>query len=498
VRSRGAHGPKVLNADKYTALMERSRTASLVGMLGIAALFATLAAAKSLDDPDFFWHVKAGELIVTTASLPSVDPFSFTWAGRQWIPHEWLGEAILFLVDRAGGWTALQLVWSFLAGTLVATIGVTLVRRRVSAGSAIAALVVGGLVILPYVTLRPQIFSWLFIAVLIAILLALTPTRRWLLFAIPVLFVVWVNVHGLWTAGIGILGIYVVAALLGRTPMSRSRGALLASTAAALVALIVTPNGLDGLLYPLRYVEGGDWGLENISEWQSPNFHDVLHWPLLAMLLALALTGSGWNPGWLRIATWLGVAGALYAFRLAPVAGVLGTISIGLALDDLTGSRQRLTPPRFVNARRMAIVGALLIGALVGWASYATRPHVLNADIYPIQAVEQLQRTRPDARVFAHYGWGGYVIWALHDAGGRVFVDGRNDMYSQQILEDYSRIAAAEGDWRGLLDSYEVSAIIVPPDSYLAAALRSDPTWCSADRSPTAVLLTRGRCSSST
>jgi hypothetical protein len=78
------------------------------------------------------------------------------------------------------------------------------------------------------------------------------------------------------------------------------------------------------------------------------------------------------------------------------------------------------------------------------------------------------------------------------------FVDGRNDIYSQQILEDYSRIAAAEGDGRSLLDSYEVSAIVVPPDSYLAAALRSDPTWCSADTSPTAVLLTRGPCSSST
>jgi hypothetical protein len=474
--------------------MERSRAASVVGMLGFAALFAALASAKGMDDPDFFWHVKAGELIVTTASLPSVDPFSFTWAGRQWIPHEWLGEAILFLVDRTGGWTALQLVWSFLAGTLVATIGITLVRRRVSAGSAIAAGVVGGLVILPYVTLRPQIFSWLFIAALIAILLALTSTRRWLLLAIPVLFVVWVNVHGLWTVGIGILGIYVAATLLGRTPMSSSRGALLASSAAALVALIVTPNGLDGLLYPLRYVEGGDWGLGNISEWQSPNFHDVLHWPLLAMLLALALTSAGSNPGWLRIATWLGVAGALYAFRMAPVAGVLGTFSIGLALDDLTGWRQRLMLPKFVSARRMAIVGALLIGALVGWASYAARPHLLNADIYPIEAVDQLQRTRPDARVFAHYGWGGYVIWALHDTGGRVFVDGRNDMYSQQILEDHSRIAAAEGDWDALLDAYDVSAIVMPPDSDLIEALQSDPGWCEADVSRTAVLLLIGPC----
>ena len=82
----------------------------------------------------------------------------------------------------------------------------------------------------------------------------------------------------------------------------------------------------------------------------------------------------------------------------------------------------------------------------------------------------------------------------MYDGGGRVFVDGRNDMYSQDILEQYSQIAGAEGRWRNLLDAYEVQAIVMPPDGDLIEALSSDPSWCEADRSTTAVLLIKGPC----
>ena len=71
----------------------------------------------------------------------------------------------------------------------------------------------------------------------------------------------------------------------------------------------------------------------------------------------------------------------------------------------------------------------------------------------------------PDARVLADYGWGGYVIHELYQSGGRVFVDGRNDMYDQQVLEDYDAIKNADPGWQALADRYGVEALLLHPGS---------------------------------
>ena len=52
--------------------------------------------------------------------------------------------------------------------------------------------------------------------------------------------------------------------------------------------------------------------------------------------------------------------------------------------------------------------------------------------------------------MLADYGWGGYVIHELYQSGGRVFVDGRNDMYDQQVLDDYDPIKNADPGGRHL------------------------------------------------
>src|SRR6185437_729591 len=96
-------------------------------------------------------------------------------------------------------------------------------------------------------------------------------------------------------------------------------------------------------------------------------------------------------------------------------------------------------------------------------------------------------------RVLAEYGWGGYEIHRLYDSGGRVFVDGRNDMYSEQILNDYSHIRNADDGWQALLDRYGVQAILLPPGAPLVTAA-DDAGWCEAYRDEVAVLL-RPTCS---
>jgi hypothetical protein len=108
---------------------------------------------------------------------------------------------------------------------------------------------------------------------------------------------------------------------------------------------------------------------------------------------------------------------------------------------------------------------------------------------FPAAQISVLERQLPAANVFAEYSWGGYVEYRLHDSGGKSYIDGRNDMFDQAILEDYSAIRAADPDWDMKLREYGATAILLPPDAPLTHGPARDAGWCEASRTELAVLL---------
>jgi hypothetical protein len=110
---------------------------------------------------------------------------------------------------------------------------------------------------------------------------------------------------------------------------------------------------------------------------------------------------------------------------------------------------------------------------------------------YPVDAVDLLEREHPQVRAAVEYGWGGYVIYRLFDDGGRVFVDGRNDMYAEQILDDYTAISNGDAEWQRLADAYGVEALLFPPSQPITKGLAQAAGWCEAHRDADSVLLLR-------
>ena len=113
------------------------------------------------------------------------------------------------------------------------------------------------------------------------------------------------------------------------------------------------------------------------------------------------------------------------------------------------------------------------------------------AERFPVPAVDRLLDVQPEARVLAEYGWGGYVINRMYEAGGRVFVDGRNDMYDQQILDDYDAIKDADPGWETLADGYGVTALLLSPERTVTRGPAQDAGWCEAYRDDSQVLFLR-------
>lgn len=105
---------------------------------------------------------------------------------------------------------------------------------------------------------------------------------------------------------------------------------------------------------------------------------------------------------------------------------------------------------------------------------------------YPQQAVAYLQVEQPEGRLFNAYNWGGYLVWQLPQYP--VFVDGRTDLYGDEILGQWFQIVRGEPGWRDLLDDWQVSLVLIEPETPLARELAHEG-WLQLQKDDTSVLL---------
>jgi len=174
-------------------------------------LFGLLAmTARNALDPDLWWHLRTGQWIVETGHVPHFDPFSFTRAGHAWVSHEWLSEVVFYELWKRGGPSAL-IVFS----AIVSTAGFMLLYLRCpqSTGTrhwAAAATALGALACAPSWGTRPQMFTFI-LASLLLWLVERGEHRPKLLFWIPPLFLLWLNLH----AGFALAPALLIAYAIG-------------------------------------------------------------------------------------------------------------------------------------------------------------------------------------------------------------------------------------------------------------------------------------------
>jgi hypothetical protein len=488
---------------RLAAWLRRLPSPLAIFAAALGGVLVGITVTKGVQDPDFFWHVAAGKLIAETGRVPNTDPFSFTWNGMPWTPHEWLSELLIYCLVSGIGRIGALFAFGLFPAAIVAVQAAMLARQGVGVRAFAGPAVLIGLVVTPYVTLRPQAVSWLLLSVLLWALLSLRaehPRRALLL--IP-FFVLWANLHGVYVIGLGVVATYTLFTLLGRTPMSSQWRWMIGAAVGYLAAGMLTPAGPIGVLYPFRYIELSDWGLANIQEWQSPSFHEPAHWAFLALIVAVGLNKGRATPGWLVMLSWVGIAMGLVALRNVPVAAVfcLPTLALGVESRLRARAARKAAEPRPMPAsralgRRLMELGAAVV--VVAGAMVVLVPRGLEhsideniAERFPVPAVARLLEVEPDARVLAEYGWGGYVINRMYEAGGRVFVDGRNDMYDQQILDDYDAIKDADPGWEALANRYGVTALLLSPERTVTRGPAASAGWCEVYRDDTQVLYLR-------
>jgi hypothetical protein len=246
---------------------------------------ASVLACQELRDPDAWWHLRSGQWILENRRLPTLDPFTFASADREWIDLPWGFQVPLAMAYRLGGVAGMILLVSAVCGVTL-LIAMTARMRDWPAWVIAAAWVPALLVMSTRLPPRPEVFSLAFLAAYMAVLLR-CDRRPALAWALPAIQVLWVNSHGLFIFGPLILGAYVAdgawRTLRGRLgagePLDRPGPRWwmhvgLASVA-VVAACLVNPYGVRGALFPLELLPkiGSQGGIykANITEFYYPS-----------------------------------------------------------------------------------------------------------------------------------------------------------------------------------------------------------------------------------
>jgi hypothetical protein len=233
-----------------------------------------------------------------------------------------------------------------------------------------------------------------------------------------------------------------------------------------------------------------------IVEWFSPDFHKFRFLPFLVVfLLVLAVLSRSRARLQARVLVPLVLTTllALDAVRHIPIFVLLAipVIAAGLAASSSEVGIHTLSPRARVRPMFNGLTVVLMAGfALVRWGVLARGQATAEAQQFPERAVEALRSRDLGGEVFAYYDWGGYTIYKLYPEY-RVFVDGRADLYGDDLLQQFQTAVQLRTGWREVLDRWRVRAVLLPRHCALAQALVLDPNWHLEYRDAQALLLLR-------
>jgi len=466
-------------------------------LMAVALLGVAVTGVREVMDPDLWWHMATGRYILAQGRIPAYDVFSFTAADHRWVTHEWLSDLLLYVGSRLVGLAGLAVLFTLV---IVAAYALVWMRCRGRPVLAAFAVVLAALAASPTFGVRPQMFSLLFASLYLYILSRpdAAGTKVWWLAPLTLL---WANFHSGFVAGLAIVAVFAVGEELTWVRRGAGAGPWLAPQArqlalvwvACLACSLVTPNGVSALLFPFGTL-GSRAIQDQIQEWASPNFHQSLAWPLgaywLLLVAALGASRRRLQPAELLLLVGAGAA-AMYSIRHVQFLSLVGAPILAERMGDLWGAptgpegERPLSP---LLAKGLGAVAALLlVVAGVRVASVARRVPEVEAEIYPSAAVTYLEEHGLTGRVFNTYHWGGYLIWR----GLPVFVDGRAEVYGDEVLNEYMKAQSVAEDWEEPLRRYGVEVALIQSDSPLAVVMRESGRWQAVYRDDLATVLTR-------
>lgn len=414
--------------------------------------------------------------MIDNRTVLRIDPFSYTFAGHPWQTHEWLSEVLIAFAYVGLGWSGVALLFAaafaLTAGLLARHLG-----RTVGGVTLVVTTIVALCGTAPSLLARPHLLALPLAEIWVAGLLIARTEKRAPHWALAIIMLLWANLHGSFMLGLALL-VPFLAEVLQEKKAAQTRD-WLRFTALTILAAILTPGGISGLMFPVRLMSMP--ALYQIDEWQPLPLSGLQ--PLLfgaaAVLFVLMTRGvkvKPWRLVTVLMLAYMALAQARHAMLLAIIGPLLLAEPLAEALQEPPRNGRAATHPGLFFTFILLLVAATrLIWPLTKLENAAT----------PEAALSHVPETLRHSPVLNDYRFGGYLIFS--DVAP--FIDGRAELYGQTFMNQYMRIADGDaGAVKTALTRYHIRWTLLAPTSPAAAVMDHQPGWKRIYADPVAVV----------
>ena len=491
--------PTALGADPAAIEARRARLAFCLAAAAILTVLFLGLASAFLKDPDNWWHVKVGMDLLATRTFPTVDIYSYTFAGHPWIAKEWLGQVLLALAYLTGGWNGVALL-TVAAIVLAAFLLSWHLSDALKPIVAIGATFIVVFLVGPIFNARPHIFTLPIIIVWSAWLFRAARSQEapplWLL----LLLCLWANLHATFTFG------FIIAAFAGLDLLSRIRlsnprllGKWIAFGLLCPLVTLLNPYGIKAILATFTVAYGNE-AVPFITEWQPFNASDDPFQEAILLLAIFGLLVSGLRIGWAKALFVLFTLHiylihtrfAYLFFLLVPLVVAQEIAEQYPSLSARTWVRAPRDGPERLFARHVypltGAIAALLIGAAaIFMTAYPVEPGPKTSAEGALAFAEE---NHLSGNVFNSYDFGGTLIFH----GIKTYIDGRTD---QLFLDGFTttneatRKSGGKPILEGQLKKYAVDWALLATEDQRIPFFNELANWTRVYADEDAVIYTR-------
>ncbi|MDF1581254.1 MAG: tetratricopeptide repeat protein [Desulfuromonadales bacterium] len=461
---------------------ENHRFFLLAYWLFTAALlvFLALYAFRPIADPDFWWHLKSGEVMWLNKGLLHHDPFTYTADSTVTLREKlilqgyWLWQLPAYGLYRLAQFNGI-FVLNF--ATLLAMAGVVGWQLRQRGVSLIVAapLLTLTFVLLSYIypMERPQVVSFLCAAILLSLLSRVQEGEK-LGWPLPLTMLLWANMHGAFIVGAFLITLFAAGALFQYRNERNTLRHIILWTALALLASLLNPNGIGTYHAAIKFYNAPL--MSAVREYQSTltvfNEGDS-HYAILWLLIGLYGVGKllsrrfYWPEIFIALfLAWFSVVHvrnvAFFSLALLPATGA----DLHHWLNRLSNNSEKTHLWRVLLA--LAVLGSVAgLGIRGGELKQEKALQGVVSSWFPTAAVDFIERSSLRGNMLNNYDFGGYLLWRFYPER-KVFIDGRG--MKPEIYEDWKAISSASLDdgsagkkeYEELLDQYEIDFVVQP------------------------------------
>jgi hypothetical protein len=397
-------------------------------------------------------------------TLLFTETFSYTAPGDFWSNHEWLSELLFYGLYRAGGLPLLVgaaaltvtlawwITWSLMEGP---------VKRRVLL-SAVAMPAYAAAW-----TVRPQVFTLLLLAIVAWCM------RRRRFWCLPLIFLIWANLHGAFVLGLIVLAVASIAIV------SKDRSGLIPLSLTLLLsalATLINPLGITlWTAIPKAIAKGVSIG---IREWRPARLlapEDLPFWILATVLIGLVIRQgkrSRTDTEWTLLAPAVVLMlGAVQHGRNISAFLLFGVPAIAALLNFENQPLVRTIMPRREHHRLNALVLTGFILMMACGVTYAWTIPIGRLQWRPLSSGAIAAIAACPDRIYNRFDDGGYLLWFAPNR--RVFIDNRQEPYPLELMQRHIRDESS-GNYAEVFKRYDVRCAFLPVVSPTASRLRTD------------------------